>query len=56
MTRMKCRFCGEIFDLKDISRPMDSSKLFRFVWVEDRCPKCKKGMDDWYELWKEDEQ
>ena len=45
---MRCKFCGSIFDLKDVSKPMDNS-LFGFVWVRDNCPNCKRGMDDWYE-------
>ena len=43
---MKCRFCGSVFDLKDISKPMDTPG---FVWVRDNCPNCGKGMDNWYE-------
>lgn len=46
--QMKCKFCGAIFDLKDISKPIDNSP-FGFVWVRDNCPNCKRGMDDWYE-------
>ena len=43
---MRCKFCGAIFDLKDISKPMDTPG---FVWVRDNCPNCKRGMDNWYE-------
>ena len=48
---MKCRFCGAVFNLKDISNSMgyDSGPRFGFVWVRDNCPNCKRGMDDWYE-------
>lgn len=47
MTKMKCKYCGAVFDLKDISTPMKGA-LLDFVWVRDRCPACHKGMDDWY--------
>lgn len=58
MTKMRCIHCGEIFDLEDISKPipekyMGSNKRFGFVWISDNCPKCKKGMDDWYEMVRE---
>ena len=53
MTRMMCKFCASIFDLKDISHPMDewnkNGLLRDWVWVADECPKCKRGFDDWYE-------
>jgi len=47
MSEMMCKFCGSIFELEDISKPMKGS-AFGFVWVDDQCPKCKKGFDDWY--------
>jgi hypothetical protein len=47
MTKMMCRFCGEVFELEDISTPMPDSPL-GFVWVKDQCPKCNRGFDDWY--------
>lgn len=44
MTRMMCRFCGEWFDKEDVSKPMGGG----WVWMRDDCPKCHRGMDDWY--------
>lgn len=51
--RFSCRFCGDVFDKADISTPMDDP---RWVWMRDTCPRCHKGMDDWYvsERWMED--
>ena len=43
---MTCKFCGAIFDLKDISKPMD---VPGFVWVRDDCPTCKRVTGVWYE-------
>lgn len=45
MTRIMCRYCGEIFDKEEVSTPM---KYKDWVWMKDKCPKCHKGMDDWY--------
>ena len=45
MTRMMCRYCGEIFDKEEVSTPMKDKG---WVWMKDSCPKCHKGMDDWY--------
>ena len=58
MTQMRCIHCGEVFNLEDISKPIhekwnDHNKGFGFVWIADSCPKCHKGIDDWYERVKE---
>ena len=47
-TKMMCRFCGAVFNLDDISKPMEPQGFLHFVYVEDQCPKCKRGFDDWY--------
>lgn len=48
--RFSCRFCGAVFDKEDISVPMDDPG---WVWMRHTCPRCHKGMDDWYvsEIW-----
>lgn len=46
MTRFMCIYCGEKFDKEEVSHPMKNCP--GWVWVEDQCPKCHKGMDDWY--------
>ncbi len=48
MTRMKCRFCDAIFNLEDISHPMEPKTILNFVYIVDQCPNCGKGFDDWY--------
>ena len=40
-----CRFCGEVFDEEDISVPMDDPG---WINVRDTCPRCHRGMDNWY--------
>ena len=47
-SRMMCKFCGTIFNLEDISTPMDPPTILHFVYVKDECPNCKRGFDDWY--------
>ena len=51
MTKMRCIYCGAVFDLADISKPImnNGKSMLDFVWISDNCPRCKKGMDDWYE-------
>lgn len=46
MTRFLCIFCGESFDKEDVSIPMKNSP--GWVWMRDSCPKCHRGMDNWY--------
>lgn len=48
--KFSCRFCGDVFDKDDISVPMDDPG---WVWMRETCPRCGKGMDDWYvsEIW-----
>ena len=51
-TKFMCRFCGSVFNIEDVSHPMDewnkSGILRDWIWVDDQCPKCKRGLDDWY--------
>lgn len=51
VTKFKCLFCGESFDLDKISRPMEKG-IFDFVWVPDSCPSChrfdRKFKNEWY--------
>ena len=49
--RFMCRFCWSIFQKEEISTPMTNKKGERigdWVWMRDQCPKCGKGLDDWY--------
>ncbi len=50
-SKFMCRYCGAIFDKEEISRPMKNQGrgiLGDWVWMDDQCPKCKKGLDNWY--------
>ena len=51
-TKFKCIFCGEMFNLDDISKPIYPKGIFDFVWVPDACPKChrydRKFKLEWY--------
>lgn len=46
MTSFYCIHCGGVFDGADISTPMKDSP--GWVWMRDDCPRCHKGLDNWY--------
>ena len=46
MTSFYCVHCGAVFAKGEVSEPMESAP--GWVWVRDNCPRCRKGMDDWY--------
>ena len=46
MTKFMCIYCGRVFRMEDISKPMEDYP--GWVWMRDTCPVCRKGCDDWY--------
>ena len=50
MTRFYCIYCGRVYDKGEISRPMTAPNgaISDWVWMDARCPGCRKGFDDWY--------
>lgn len=50
MTKFYCIYCGRVYDKEEISRPMKAPNgaITDWVWMDARCPGCRKGSDDWY--------
>lgn len=46
MSNFMCVYCGRVFKEETISKPMNG--YLGWVWMDDSCPVCRKGCDDWY--------
>lgn len=45
MVTFYCIYCGGVFDKDEVSVPMEQPG---WIWVRETCPRCHKGLDDWY--------
>lgn len=46
--KMMCRHCLAVYPFDEIAHPIDSGLFGPWYCIPDRCPRCKRGHDDWY--------